>query len=85
MTERIICTWKYRVIAQFFCQDKKIETAHACRVSQLVPGSVHCVHITPNGGSTHLIQTDSGLGYRHPKARLGRKHIRPWKWMPFTI
>ncbi|XP_019858517.1 PREDICTED: DNA methyltransferase 1-associated protein 1-like [Amphimedon queenslandica] len=34
--------------------------------------------------STSLIPTDSGSGYRHPKARLGRKHVRPWKWMPFT-
>ncbi|XP_019858428.1 PREDICTED: DNA methyltransferase 1-associated protein 1-like [Amphimedon queenslandica] len=34
---------------------------------------------------TSLIPTDSGSGYRHSKARLGRKHVRPWKWMPFTI
>jgi DNA methyltransferase 1-associated protein 1 len=35
-----------------------------------------------NGNS--LIPTDTGSGYRQPKARLGRKHVRPWKWMPFT-
>lgn len=34
--------------------------------------------------SSSLIPTDSGSGYRQPKARLGRKHVRPWKWMPFT-
>ena len=31
-----------------------------------------------------LIPTDTGCGYRQPKARLGRKHVRPWKWMTFT-
>ena len=31
-----------------------------------------------------LIPTDTGCGYRQPKARLGRKHVRPWKWMLFT-
>ena len=34
--------------------------------------------------SPSLIPTDVGTGYRQPKARLGRKHVRPWKWMPFT-
>ena len=34
--------------------------------------------------SSCLIPTDTGSGYRQPKARLGRKHVRPWKWMPFT-
>ncbi len=34
--------------------------------------------------SSSLIATDTGCGYRQPKARLGRKHVRPWKWMPFT-
>jgi len=31
-----------------------------------------------------LIPTDSGCGYRQPKARLGRKHVRPWKRVAFT-
>ena len=31
-----------------------------------------------------LIPTGTGCGYRQPKARLGRKHVRPWKWMLFT-
>ena len=31
-----------------------------------------------------LMPTDTGSGYRQPKARLGRKHVRPWKWMTFT-
>lgn len=34
--------------------------------------------------STSLIPTDTGCGYRQPRARLGRKQVRPWKWMPFT-
>ena len=34
--------------------------------------------------SPSLIPTDVGSGYRQPKARLGRKHVRPWKWMNFT-
>uniref|UniRef100_A0A1X7TQ13 Uncharacterized protein n=1 Tax=Amphimedon queenslandica TaxID=400682 RepID=A0A1X7TQ13_AMPQE len=46
MTERTMCTWKYRVIAQFFCLDKKIVTAHACRVFQLVPNSTLCSYYT---------------------------------------
>lgn len=31
-----------------------------------------------------LVPTDSGCGYRQPRARLGRNHVRAWKWMPFT-
>jgi len=42
----------------------------------------HCTHTHSNCPS--LIPTDTGCGYRQPKARLGRKHVRPWKWMPFT-
>ena len=34
--------------------------------------------------STSLIPTDSGSGYKYPKARLDKKHIRPWKWVPFS-
>ena len=34
--------------------------------------------------SPSLVPTDVGTGYRQPKARLGRKHVRPWKWMTFT-
>ena len=28
--------------------------------------------------------TDTGSGYRQPKARLGRKHARAWQWISFT-
>ena len=31
-----------------------------------------------------LIQTDSNQGYKQLKAKLGRNHVRPWKWMAFT-
>ena len=46
----------------------------------------HCTHTHTHTHSNcpSLIPTDTGCGYRQPKARLGRKHVRPWKWMPFT-
>lgn len=28
--------------------------------------------------------TDLEQGYKQNKAKLGLKHVRPWKWMPFT-
>lgn len=28
--------------------------------------------------------TDVEQGYKQTKAKLGLKHVRPWKWMPFT-
>lgn len=37
-----------------------------------------------DSSATSLMPTDTGCGYRQPKARLGRKHVRSWKWMPFT-
>ena len=39
--------------------------------------------LLPSNASS-LIPTDTGCGYRQPRARLGRKQVRPWKWMPFT-
>ena len=41
-------------------------------------------HTHTHSNCPSLIPTDTGCGYRQPKARLGRKHVRPWKWMPFT-
>lgn len=37
-----------------------------------------------DSNASSLIPTDTGCGYRQPRARLGRKQVRPWKWMPFT-
>ncbi|KAL5487368.1 hypothetical protein EMCRGX_G019960 [Ephydatia muelleri] len=37
-----------------------------------------------DSNATSLIPTDTGCGYRQPKARLGRKQVRSWKWIPFT-
>lgn len=34
--------------------------------------------------SSTLMPTDTGSGYRQPKARLGRKHARAWQWISFT-
>ena len=45
--------------------------------------SLH-THTHTHSNCPSLIPTDTGCGYRQPKARLGRKHVRPWKWMPFT-
>ena len=39
--------------------------------------------LLPSNASS-LIPTDTGCGYRQPRARLGRKQVRPWKWMQFT-
>lgn len=37
------------------------------------------------GGLTNsLVPTDTGSGYRQPRARLGRKHVRQWKRSEFT-
>ena len=48
----------------------------------LSPSLFYFPHFLPSAPS--LVPTDTGCGYRQPKARLGRKHVRPWKWMPFT-
>ncbi len=39
-----------------------------------------------NKDAPPIIPTDSGLdkGYRHVRAKLGMRRVRPWKWMPFT-
>lgn len=31
-----------------------------------------------------IFPTDSNLGYKQPKAKIGSSKVRPWKWMPFT-
>jgi len=31
-----------------------------------------------------LAPTDTGVGYRQPKAKIGRSRVRQWIWMPFT-
>ena len=49
------------------------------------PPHTHTTHSSlTHSNSPSLIPTDTGCGYRQPKARLGRKHVRPWKWMSFT-
>lgn len=30
-----------------------------------------------------LAPTDTGAGYKQPKAKIGRSRVRPWKWMAF--
>lgn len=34
--------------------------------------------------SPPLNSTDSSCGYKQMKAKLGRRHVRSWKWVPFT-
>ncbi|KAK2555059.1 DNA methyltransferase 1-associated protein 1 [Acropora cervicornis] len=34
--------------------------------------------------SPPLTSTDSSCGYKQMKAKLGRRHVRSWKWVPFT-
>lgn len=34
--------------------------------------------------SPPLSSTDSSCGYKQMKAKLGRRHVRSWKWVPFT-
>ena len=34
--------------------------------------------------SPPLAPSDSSQGYKQMKAKLGRKHVRAWKWTPFT-
>ena len=35
-------------------------------------------------GPPALAPTDTSQGYKQVKAKLGRKNVRAWKWMPFT-
>ena len=55
-----------------------------------------CVFVDSGGRFTHpmwpslyrsdassILPTDTGMGYRQPKARLGRSKVRRWKWVPF--
>lgn len=37
--------------------------------------------------NTHVYLEDyllTGIGYKHEKAKLGMRKVRPWKWMAFT-
>lgn len=34
--------------------------------------------------SPPLASSDTSHGYKQMKAKLGRRHVRPWKWVPFT-
>ncbi|XP_032243096.1 DNA methyltransferase 1-associated protein 1 isoform X2 [Nematostella vectensis] len=36
-----------------------------------------------NRDSPSLAPSDTTHGYKQLKAKLGRKHVRPWKWVPF--
>ena len=31
-----------------------------------------------------IFPTDSNLGYKQMKAKIGRSKVRPWRWTPFT-
>ena len=37
-----------------------------------------------NRDSPPLAQSDTTQGYKQMKAKLGRRHVRPWKFVPFT-
>lgn len=37
-----------------------------------------------NKDAPPLLQTDTGLGYKQNKARLGMRKVRKWEWAPFT-
>ncbi|XP_063700040.1 DNA methyltransferase 1-associated protein 1 [Culicoides brevitarsis] len=37
-----------------------------------------------NKDAPPLLPTDTGLGYKQNKARLGMKKVRKWEWAPFT-
>lgn len=37
-----------------------------------------------NKDASPLLPTDTGLGYKQNKARLGMKKVRKWEWAPFT-
>lgn len=37
-----------------------------------------------NKDAPPLLETDTGLGYKQNKARLGMKRVRKWEWAPFT-
>ena len=34
--------------------------------------------------SPPLAASDTSHGYKQMKAKLGRRHVRAWKWVPFT-
>ena len=37
----------------------------------------------PFRDSPPLASSDTCHGYKQMKAKLGRRHVRPWKWVPF--
>ena len=34
--------------------------------------------------ASSIVATDTGSGYRQPRARLGHNRVRSWKWVSFT-
>lgn len=39
---------------------------------------------TDNKDAPPIFPTDSNLGYKQMKAKIGRSKVRPWRWTPFT-
>lgn len=45
---------------------------------------INGLNISFSRDSPPLTSTDSSCGYKQMKAKLGRRHVRSWKWVPFT-
>lgn len=52
------------------------------------PEGMHCelyaLLYSDSRDSPPLASSDTSHGYKQMKAKLGRRHVRLWKWMPFT-
>ena len=49
-----------------------------------LPRDIKGLNIAFFRDSPPLTSTDSSCGYKQMKAKLGRRHVRSWKWVPFT-
>ena len=49
-----------------------------------LPRDIKGLNISFFRDSPPLTSTDSSCGYKQMKAKLGRRHVRSWKWVPFT-
>ncbi len=69
-------------------EPSKLRKADSKPRSQRLSREVYALLYSDNksgGGLTNpLVPTDTGSGYRQPRARLGRKHVRQWKRSEFT-
>ena len=55
---------------------------YVCHDRSIIMQYISLLFTRPDASS--LLPTDTGVGYKQPKARLGRNKVRSWKWTSFT-